>query len=40
VDLDPKARRRQVLDAINASNRGPFTGLPDAVKLIREDRNR
>jgi hypothetical protein len=40
VDLDPKARRRQVLDAISASNRGPFTGLPDPVKLIREDRNR
>jgi hypothetical protein len=40
VELDPKARRAQVLAAINSSDRGPFTGLPDPVKLIREDRNR
>jgi hypothetical protein len=40
VELDPKARRAQVLDAIKAGDHRPYRGLPDPVKLIREDRQR
>jgi hypothetical protein len=40
TELDAKLRRQQVLDAIHASDRGPFKNLPDPVKLIRADRRR
>jgi uncharacterized protein involved in propanediol utilization len=35
-----KARRRAALAAIRSSDHTPYQALPDAAKLIREDRNR
>ena len=40
VDLDPKARRQQVLREIRAMDKSPYKNLSDPVKLIREDRRR
>jgi len=40
VDLDAKARRKKVLDAIHASDRKKTGKLSDPAKLIREDRRR
>jgi hypothetical protein len=39
VEQSPKARRKRIIEEIRA--RGPVgTGLPSAVRLIREDRER
>lgn len=40
VELDAKARRRQVLRAIQAGGRPPTGRLRDPARLIREDRRR
>ena len=40
VPVDPKARRRELLDEIKRTMRGRGKTLSDSVKLIREDRNR
>lgn len=40
VETDAKARRRAVLDEIRSTPSEHFAGLPDPVKLIREDRQR
>ena len=37
---DNRARRRRVLVEIRAMDHTPFENLPDAAKLIREDRDR
>jgi len=40
VEVDPKARRRKVLEEAKRLNLGRGKSLPDFVKLIREDRER
>ena len=40
AETDPKARRRRVLEKIKQLDLGRGKSLPDAVKMIREDRNR
>ncbi len=40
VDMDAKARRSKVLEAIRASERGQTRKLSDPAKLIRQDRRR
>jgi hypothetical protein len=40
VEVDPKARRRKVLDEAKRLGLGRGKSLPDFVKLIREDRER
>jgi len=40
VDLDAKARRKKVLDAIRASDQKRTGKLSDPARLIREDRRR
>jgi hypothetical protein len=40
VEVDPKARRRKVLDEAKRLDLGRGKSLPDFVKLIREDRER
>jgi hypothetical protein len=40
VDVDPKSRRRKVLEEAKRLGLGRGKSLPDFVKLIREDRER
>ncbi|HWZ31630.1 MAG TPA: hypothetical protein VNX18_09875 [Bryobacteraceae bacterium] len=40
VELNPQARRREALRAIEALDKTPFKNLSDPAKLIREDRQR
>jgi hypothetical protein len=40
VEVDPKARRRKVLEEAKRLDLGRGKSLPDFVKLIREDRER
>ena len=40
VEVDPKTRRRRVLEEAKRLNLGRGKSLPDFVKLIREDRER
>ncbi|HYL36665.1 MAG TPA: hypothetical protein VEV17_12195 [Bryobacteraceae bacterium] len=40
VELDAKARRKKVLDAIRAMDQKKTRRLSDPVKLIRQDRQR
>ena len=40
VEVDPKARRRKVLEEAKQLQLGRGKSLPDFVKLIREDRER
>ena len=40
VDLDPKAKRKRVLERIRAGIKGVPRKLSDPVKLIRQDRQR
>ena len=40
VEVDPKARRRKVLEEIKRLDLGRGKSLPDFVKMIREDRDR
>ena len=40
VEVDPKARRRKILEEAKRLNLGRGKSLPDFVKLIREDRER
>jgi len=40
VEVDPKARRRKVLEEATRFDLGRGKSLPDFVKLIREDRER
>ena len=40
VEVDPRERRRRVLDEIRKLSGGPRRNLPDFATLIREDRER
>jgi hypothetical protein len=40
VEVDAKARRRAVIEAIHTGSRAPAGRLSDPAKLIREDRRR
>ena len=40
VEVDPRARRRKVLEEAKRLDLGRGKSLPDFVKLIREDRDR
>ncbi len=40
MEVDPKARRRKVLEEAKRLKLGRGKSLPDFVKLIREDRER
>jgi len=40
VDLDAKARRRTLLDSLQAGSAAPAGRLSDPARLIREDRRR
>ncbi len=40
VEVNPKGRRRKVLEEAKRLNLGRGKSLPDFVKLIREDRER
>jgi len=40
VEIDPKARRRRILEEAKRLDLGRGRSLPDFVKLIREDRDR
>jgi len=40
VEVDPKARRRKVLEEAKRLDLGRGKSLPDFVKMIREDRER
>lgn len=40
IEVDPKARRRKVLEEAKRLDLGRGKSLPDFVKLIREDRDR
>lgn len=40
ADLDPKERRRRVLQAVQAAGKKGLSRLSDPVKLIRKDRGR
>lgn len=40
LDLDPKARRKSLLQRVQAGNSTAFNALSDPAKLIREDRKR
>lgn len=40
LELDPKARRRKILQQVQASDSTAFGALSDPVKLLREDRKR
>ena len=40
VEVDPKARRRNVLEEAKRLSLGRGKSVPDFVKLIREDRER
>jgi len=40
MTADPRARRRSVIAAIRGADHTPYQNLPDAAKLIREDRGR
>ena len=40
VEVDPKTRRRRVMEEAKRLNLGRGKSLPDFVKLIREDRER
>lgn len=40
AELDPKARRKKLLQEIHTGDPAPYAGLPDPAKSIREDRTR
>jgi plasmid stability protein len=40
MEMDAKARRKKVLDAIAGMDHSQTRKLPDSARLIREDRNR
>jgi hypothetical protein len=39
VEVDPKERRRRVLEEIRRNSGGPRRNVPDFAKWIREDRD-
>jgi hypothetical protein len=40
LELDPRARRRKILQEAQAADSSALTALSDPAKLIREDRKR